>query len=488
MLGVVGYGVAIPRYRIEAKLMQSVWPLSGGVPGIKEKSVAGVDEDCLTLAAEASYNALRHAGIDAGSIGAVYFGTVSSPYLDKSMAMLLAEVLGISSEAIVSDFGGSTRAGTCAFLGCADLIHSKRAEYGLVVGTDCQVGEVGDPLEFAYGAGAAAFILGKEGLIAEIGDQYSYSSPYTDSWRASGKMETSRYDDVRLHREAGYGPHMGKAIMGLLAKTNEKPDGFAHLAFYQPDGRSAPGLAKSMKFKKEAMEHSHFAPTIGNTGSSSALIALAASLDNAKVGEKILVASYGSGAGSDAFIVTVGEETEQKRGGTVPVKAYLEPNNKQHIDYIQYEKIRGRLTTDLIPETMSSFDASPAMLRDRRHTIGLMALKCAKCGSFNFPKRNICVEKLCRSRAFEEVPLPRQGVIETFYHQYVVYTSPEEGPFPMCVARVAGEKGEYGGKITAMMIDSPMDKVKIGARVELVFRRHGMEKGFVKYGYKLRLV
>ena len=130
MVGIVGYGVAIPRYRIETKLMQRVWPLAGGMPGIKEKSVAGVDEDCVTLAVEASVNAIRHAGIDAGSIGAVYFGTVSSPYTDKSVAMLLADVLDIPNEVIVADFGGSTRAGTMAFLSCADLINCKRAKYG----------------------------------------------------------------------------------------------------------------------------------------------------------------------------------------------------------------------------------------------------------------------------------------------------------------------------------------------------------------------
>jgi len=488
MSGIEGYGIYIPRFRIETKLIRKVWPLTGAAPGVAEKSVACVDEDCLTMGVEASLNALRHAGIEASSIGAVYFGTTSSPYADGSLAMLLAEVLGISSDVIISDFGGSTRAGTRAFLGCVDLVNTERVRYGLVIGSDCQKGKVGDTLEMAYGAGAAAFILGREGVIAEMGERSSYSTSFTVSWRPNGCTETNRYDDARLSREAAYGPHIGKAIKELLTGTSRKPDEFGQLALYQPDGRSAPGLAKAMKFNPEAMLHSHFASTIGDTGSSSALISLACALDNAEPGERILVASYGNGAGSDAFIVTAGSGIDQKHRAAVPAKAYLEPYNKQYIDYVQYEKIRGGLKTPPLPEAMSAFGASPSMLRDREYIVGLKALKCKSCGSINFPKRNICIEKDCLCREFEEVPLPRQGVVETFYHQYIVYTTPEEGPFPVCVARVSGKEGEYGGKITAMMIDSSMEDVKVGVRVELVFRRHGAEDGLVKYGYKFRVM
>jgi len=488
MTGIAGYGVYMPRFRIQTKLMRKAWPLTAGAPGVVEKSVASVDEDCLTMGLEASLNALKHAGIEASSIGAVYFGTISGPYADGSLAMLLAEVLGISSDVIITDFGGSTRAGSRAFLDCVDLVSTGRVQYGLVVGADCQIGAVGDSLELTYGAGAAAYILGGEDVVAEMGEMNSYSSAFVTSWRGNGETEVRRYDDARLLRDVGPGVHMGKAIMGLLAKTGQKPDAFSQLALYQPDGKSALGLAKSMKFNPEAMTHSNFAPTIGDTGSSSPLISLACALERAEPGEKILVASYGSGTGSDAFIVTVGEGIDRKRGDAVSVNAYLDPDNKEYIDYVQYEKIRGRLKMDLMPETMTSFGASPPMLRDGKYIVGLTALKCKTCGSINFPARNICIEKECRSREFEEVPLPRQGVIETFYHQYVVYTSPEEGPFPMCVARVSGREGEYGGKITAMMIDSPMEDVKIGANVALVFRRHGAEQGLVKYGYKFKLV
>lgn len=488
MAGIVGYGVAIPRKRIDTRMMAKVWPLAGTVAGIKEKSVAGEDEDCLTLAVEAAGNALKHAGLETADIGAVYLGTVSSPYVDKSSAMLIAEVLGISSAVLVADFGGSTRAGTTAFLRCADLIKTKKVKYGLIIGADCQVGEMGSSLETAYGAGAAAFILGDEKTIAELGSEAAYSTSFTTTWRSCGQAEMSYYDDARLHRVAGYLPHMRKVVATFLTEAKQKPEEIAYLAFSQPDGKTHADVAKSLKFKSETVERTTLATSLGDTGSSSALIALAAALDMAKVQEKILVASYGSGAGSDAFLVTANAGIEGKRNRITPVQKYLEADYKENIDYLRYEKIRGRLKTQPLFEPTSAYEASPPMWRDDDYILGLKSLKCTKCGSINFPRRNICVEKDCRSRQFEEVPLPRRGVIETFYHQFVVYLEPEEGPFPICVARVAGKPGEYGGKINTMMVDSPFEAVKVGAPVELVFRRCGVENGMVKYGYKFRII
>ncbi|MBA3036628.1 MAG: hydroxymethylglutaryl-CoA synthase [Desulfobacterium sp.] len=488
MAGIIGYGVTIPKKRISTKSIAKIWPGGGIAAGIKEKSVAAEDEDIVTLAVEASFNALKHAGLSASDIGALYLGTVSSQYIDKSSAILIAEAIGISCDVKIADFGGSVRAGSAAFLGCAGLIDSKKIKYGLAIGADCQAGEMGSQLETAYGAGAAAFILGADDVIAELGGCASQSTSLNTTWRVAGKDYVNFYDDARFHRTAGYFTHIKQAIGKCLAETNLKPEDISYLAVSQPDGKSPVDVAKSLKFKPEAASFTILSPMMGDVGSASSLIALAAALDNARPDEKILVASYGSGAGSDAFIVTAKEGINAKRGRITPVQNYFEENSKQYIEYIQYEKIKGRLKSQALPEPMSSVDSSPSLWRDKDFVFGLMALKCSKCGSINFPRRNICVEKDCRSRQFEKVPLPRCGVIETFFHQYVVYLDPEQAPFPMCIARLAGKQEEYGGKVTAMMVDSPMEDVKVGAKVELVLRRHGIENDIVKYGYKFRLI
>lgn len=488
MAGIIGYGVSIPKKRIVTKSIAKAWPFGGIAGGVKEKSVAGEDEDIVTLAVEASFNALKHAGLDASDIGALYLGTVSGAYIDKSSAILIAEALGVSDDVIIADFGGSVRAGTAALLGCAGLVDSGKAKYGMAIGADCQVAEMGTQLETAYGAGAAVFILGASDVIAKLGSGASQSTSFNTTWRMTKKDYANFYDDARFHRTAGYFAHNRQAIGKCLTKNKLKPEDISYLAVSQPDGKSPPDVAKSMKFKPEALSVTVLSPMLGDTGSASSLIALAAALDAAKPDEKIIVASYGSGAGSDAFLVTATNEIDEKRSRISPVQKYFDEDYKQYIEYIQYEKIKGRLKGLGLPEPMSSVDSSPLFWRDKDFVFGLKALKCSKCGSINFPKRNICVEKDCRSREFEKVPLPRKGVIETFFHQFVVYLDPEQAPFPMCIARVAGKQGEYGGKITAMMVDSPMEKVKVGAKVELVLRRHGMENDIVKYGYKFRII
>ncbi|MFH1285549.1 MAG: hydroxymethylglutaryl-CoA synthase, partial [Candidatus Micrarchaeota archaeon] len=69
MVGIVGYGVCIPHYRIKVEEIAEIWHeeparIKDGL-GILEKSVPGLDEDAATLAVESSKNALRVAEIDA---------------------------------------------------------------------------------------------------------------------------------------------------------------------------------------------------------------------------------------------------------------------------------------------------------------------------------------------------------------------------------------------------------------------------------------
>jgi hydroxymethylglutaryl-CoA synthase len=59
-------------------------------------------------------------------------------------------------------------------------------------------------------------------------------------------------------------------------------------------------------------------------------------LDNARPGQRILLTSYGSGAGSDSFDITVTDEiiNVQKKANTV--EQYI--NKRQYVDYNTYLK------------------------------------------------------------------------------------------------------------------------------------------------------
>src|SRR5512136_1784562 len=82
-VGILGYGAYVPRYRLPASEVARIWTASeGGLP-IKEKAVAGLDEDVATMSIEASRNALKRASVDPRQIRAVWVGSESHPYAVK---------------------------------------------------------------------------------------------------------------------------------------------------------------------------------------------------------------------------------------------------------------------------------------------------------------------------------------------------------------------------------------------------------------------
>ena len=66
-VGISGYGAYVPAYRLSAREISKQWRDSQDAKGlpVKQKSVPGPDEDTITMAIEASQNALERAQIDA---------------------------------------------------------------------------------------------------------------------------------------------------------------------------------------------------------------------------------------------------------------------------------------------------------------------------------------------------------------------------------------------------------------------------------------
>lgn len=98
MVGIVGYGAYIPRYRMKIEDIARVWEVDApnytrGL-GLYEKSVPAPDQDTITMSVEATRYALKRAGIDPKEIGAVYVGLESHPYAVKPSGTVSAEAIG----------------------------------------------------------------------------------------------------------------------------------------------------------------------------------------------------------------------------------------------------------------------------------------------------------------------------------------------------------------------------------------------------------
>lgn len=344
MVGIVGYGTQIPRYRIKVEEIAKVWGADAvsfkrGL-NLNEKSVPCPDEDCATLAVNAARNAMSRAGINPQEIGALYVGSESHPYAVKPTGTTVSEALGACPYVHTADFEFACKAGTEAMFVALNLVKSGAVKYAIGIGSDTSQGSPGDALEYSASAGAAAYVMGAENLVAELIDTHCFMTDTPDFWR----REHAIYPEHggRFTGEPSYMKHVSGAVNAILEKTKMKPEDFDYMVFHQPNGKFPVQMAKKLGFKEPQYRYGLLTPTLGNTYSGSSPLGLAATLDEAKPNQLILLVSYGSGAGSDAFIFKTTERLLKVRDMAPRVRKQLD-EHKMYLEYGQYAKFRHKI-------------------------------------------------------------------------------------------------------------------------------------------------
>jgi hydroxymethylglutaryl-CoA synthase len=342
LTGIVGYGAYVPQYRIKAHEIAKVWGDDGDRMSkgliLHEKTVPAIDEDVVTISVEAARIAVEHAQINPEEIGSIYVGSESHPYAVKPTATIVAEAINAAPHLTAADLEFACKAGTAGMQACYGLVKSKTIKYGMAIGADVSQGQPGDALEYTASAGGAAFIIGNKGVIAEIKDTYSYTTDTPDFWRREGQDFPKH--GSRFTGEPAYFKHIINAASSIMEKNNLTPKDFDYVIFHQPNGKFPLRAGKILGFPREKIEKGLLTPWIGNTYSGATPIGLSAVLDDAKPGDMILATSYGSGAGSDSFIIKVTDLIEKKRQQK-PIWPRLE--KKVYLDYAMYAKHKGKI-------------------------------------------------------------------------------------------------------------------------------------------------
>jgi len=344
MVGIVGYGAYIPRRRIKVEEIAKVWGTDAesykkGLL-LQEKSVPATDQDTISMAVEAARHALKRAGIAAQELGAVYVGSESHPYAVKPSGTVVAEAIHATPEVHCADFEFACKAGTEAMFVSLALVKSGWMDYALAVGADTSQGRPGDALEYTASAGAAAFIMGKKNIIAEAEYTYSYMTDTPDFWRREHQFYPQHTG--RFTGEPAYFKHVLGAGRGIMARAHLQPKDFAYAVFHQPNGKFPLRAGKALGFEKKQLETGLLCPSIGNTYSGASPLGLTAVLDVAQPGDRILMVSFGSGAGSDAFVWKVTKQIREVQN-RAPKTAEMITRNRIHVDYGTYAKYRGKI-------------------------------------------------------------------------------------------------------------------------------------------------
>lgn len=304
MIGIHSYGVYIPKYRLPLVGIAQAWKKRPddiiSSLGVKEKAVPAIDEDAVTIAVESAFRALSLSFIPASDINVLFVGSESHPYAVNPTSTIVGQMLGVGTSYLAADLEFACKAGTAGMQAIAGLVAAGHAGYGLAIGADTAQSKPHDALEYTSSAAGVSVLLGEGKGIAALLADTSYSSDTPDFWRRDGIRYPSHAG--RFTGEPAYFTHVMGAAHRLLSMTGLTPKDFSWCVFHMPNGKFPRDVARRLGFSKEQLAPSLTVDMMGNPYSASSMLGLSAVLDQAKPGQKIFMVSYGSGAGSDAFV------------------------------------------------------------------------------------------------------------------------------------------------------------------------------------------
>lgn len=470
--GITGYGAYIPRLRIARKLIADAhaWmapSLRAGAAG--HRAFCSWDEDAITMAVEAARDCLPQT--DRQRIEAVSLASTTLPFADLQSSALVADALLLPRNVQSLDVTSSQRAGTS---GLIQAMQSGRR--CLHVASDRPVARPASAQELSFGAGAAAFAIGTEGILAELLSTATVTVNFVDHFRAA----TSQYDycwEERWVRDEGIVKLMPAAAREALERAGLVVSDVNCLVVPPLQRGAAKAVAAQLGFNGPLADE--LTEDCGYTGAAHALLMLARVLESANPGEVILVLGFGQGA--DAILLRATESIRRQmppRGITGSMADRLETDS-----YLRLLSFYDNIALDW---GMRSERECKTMLstqyRAHGQIAGFVAGRCTNCGSVQFPKLQYCVNPECRASAsdFEDVSLADESSrVFTFTNDWLFY-------YPAPPLRIGFMQFDNGARLPMEMVDVGSDGIEVGMPMRQVFRIKDIDKerGFRRYFWK----
>jgi 3-hydroxy-3-methylglutaryl CoA synthase len=477
MPGIIGYGAYIPRLRLSRKtvVQANAWFAPQFAARAKgTRAMANWDEDCITLAVAAARDCLGTAE-DRTHIQGVYLASCTLPFAERLNAGIVSEALTLNDTVEALDIAGSQRAALSAV--STALAKSKSgAGAVLVLAADMRHTRAASAQELDFGDGAAALLVGTEGVIAEHLGSGTVTVDFVDHFRQVDADVDYQWEE-RWVRDEGIGKLMPRAIAAALADAHVAAEAVDHFIFPSTIAKIDAQLAKSCGIRASAVAD-NLAIAVGDTGVPHALLMLAFVLEKATPGQLILVGQFGSGAQALVFRVTDAIRRFRPRVGATQWLA----RGTEETNYTKFLAFRSQLELERgMRGEQDKKTALSTLYRHKSAILGFVGGRCAVTGDVHYPPSRLSytpgAPALDTQTPYKLAE--RQARVLSWSAEYLsYYPSP-----PQFYGQV---DFDGGGRLLMEFTDIARGDVETGTRMEMVFRVKDLDekRGFVRYFWK----
>jgi 3-hydroxy-3-methylglutaryl CoA synthase len=470
--GILAAGAYIPRLRLSRRAIVEANAWSN--PALKsqakgERAMCNWDEDTVTMAVEASRDAL--AGRDRGSVSALHLCSTTLPFLDRLNAGVVARALGLDDAVSTLDIAATQRAATAALRTAIDT--NARA---LIVAAENRRAKAGSSTEIFSGHGAAAILLGDGDPVAKPVARATITADFVDHYRSMESPFDYQWEE-RWIRDAGYMEIVPAVIRRCLAQAGVAAADVTHFCMPVWLPRVAPAVAKAVGIPEAALRDG-LGERCGDTGAAHPLVLLVAALEDAKPGERILLVGFGQGADAILFECTAALTQQPGRLG---VKGHL-ARRREELNYAKFLAFGDLIEIDRgMRAEADKLTPLSALWRHRDAVTSFQGGRCSACGTLQFPRTRICVNPNCNALDSQEPHAFADtiGRINSHTADRLTY-SPDP---PACYGMI---QFEGGGRWMMDFTDVEADQLEVGRAMRMVFRIKDVDaqRGFRRYFWK----
>jgi 3-hydroxy-3-methylglutaryl CoA synthase len=480
MTGIVSFGGYVPRLRLQRKAVATAnaWfapNLLGGAKG--ERAMANWDEDPITMAVEAGRDCLPGADplTARAHIDAIFFASTTAPFADRQNAGVIAAALSLPETSGATDIGGSQRAATSALIAALNAVKAGTSKRALVLSSEKRKAKAASSQELSFGDGAAAVEIGSENVIANLLGTSSVTVDFVDHFRGDGEDFDYNWEE-RWIRDEGYSKIVPRAVKAALANAGIDAAAIDHFVLPCPFAKLDQTIAKQLGIAPDKVRD-NLAATVGDCGAAHPLIMLVHALEQAKPGEKILLAAFGQGCDALIFETTEALSAIKRTGISGSIA-----KRKEETNYLKFLAFNGLVELEKgMRAEKDNKTAQTTAYRRRDMLFGLTGGKCSKCGTAQFPRSRICVNPNCGAvdtqdpYCFAELP----AKVLSWSADFLTYSMDPPQHYGMVTFA-------EGGRFLSDFTDVDRGSFDSGAEVRMVFRIKDFDekRGFRRYFWK----